>query len=198
MNNINELVFILDRSGSMFEKEEDVIGGFNSIVKTQKQIEGEAYVTLVCFNDEVETIIDRVNLNEVKNLSSQEYSCGGTTALYDAIGMTIKHIQKIHKYIRKEDIPSTVTFFITTDGLENASQQFNARQVQNMIKELSANGKWEFNFLGQNIDVDKMGDDLGIEKANCMAYANDSLGTIKQFKDMNLRTTMRRNGGKKC
>ena len=122
MNNITELVFILDRSGSMGGLESDTIGGFNSMLKDQKKQEGKAFVTTVLFDHEIETLHDRVPLKKVKPLTDKDYTVRGCTALLDAIGDTIKHIASIHKYARKEDVPANTMFVITTDGMENASR----------------------------------------------------------------------------
>lgn len=192
MNKINELVFILDASGSMYDKAKDVIGGFNSIIDTQKEIEGEAYVTVVVFDDEVKIIVDRCNLKDVKAITPKEYKCSGTTALLDAIGMSINHIDKIHHYIRKEDVPSKTTFFITTDGLENASKEYDFKTIKKMISDYTKEKEWEFNFLAQNIDAASCGQELGIKAEYCANYSDDNEGIAKQFSDINACVSRKR------
>ena len=194
MSEINELVFILDASGSMYALREDVVGGFNSILESQKKIEGETYVTVVLFNSSGHTLVDRLNIKDVKALSLNDYVPQGTTALYDAIGYSIKRIQKIHHYLRKEDIPSKLTFFITTDGYENASQRFKAKEIKAMISELSIGGKWEFNFLAQGIDVEDYAEDLGLDRDCCACFESNKAGTMQQFAHINERVTARRRG----
>ena len=196
MNDIQELVFILDRSGSMYNLSNDVIGGFNATMDSQREIEGKAYVTTVLFNNEFELIHDHVDLNEISNLTKCDYVATGTTALYDAIGFTIKHIQKVHSYLRKEDLPSKITCFITTDGYENASTKYSAKEIKNLIKELSSDGKWEFNFLAQGIDSDEYRDKLGLDGDRCYEFNADKAGTITSFACMSKRASLRRKGGK--
>ena len=133
-NNITELVFILDRSGSMGGLESDTIGGFNSLVEKQKKQDGECYVTTVLFDNQIETIHDRVKLSEIEQLTEEEYFVRGCTALVDAIGSSIKHIENIHKYARKEDVPEHTMFVIITDGMENASHEFTGDKVRKMIE----------------------------------------------------------------
>ena len=125
-NNLTELVFILDRSGSMAGLEEDTIGGFNSMIAKQKDEEGECYVTTVLFDHEIDTLHDRKKLSEIAPLTDKDYTVRGCTALIDAIGMTVKHVEDIHRYQRKEDVPAHTLFVITTDGLENASKEYSA------------------------------------------------------------------------
>ena len=125
-NNITEIVFILDRSGSMGGLEEDTIGGFNSMIKKQKKEDGKCYVTTVLFDSVVETIHDRVDLEKIGEMTDKDYFVRGSTALLDAIGKTVKHIGNIHKYARKEDVPAHTIFVITTDGMENSSREYSS------------------------------------------------------------------------
>lgn len=133
-NNITELVFILDKSGSMAGLESDTIGGFNAMIEKQKKLDGKCYVSTVLFSNAAEVIHDRVDINEVKPLTEKEYSTYGCTALLDALGGAIHHIGNVHKYARPEDVPEHTIFVITTDGMENASRAYSDREVKQMIK----------------------------------------------------------------
>ena len=160
--NLTEIVFILDKSGSMGGLESDTIGGFNSMLEKQKKESGDAYVSTVLFSNTSETIHDRVNIKEVEKLTDEQYYVGGCTALLDAVGDTIKHISDIHRYVRKADVPNHTLFIITTDGLENASHKYNINQIKNMIKEKKEKENWEFLFLGANIDAVATARNFGI------------------------------------
>ena len=146
---LTELVFILDRSGSMEGLEGDTIGGFNSMIRRQKQQPGECLVSTMLFDTYFEVLHDRLPLREVPNMTDLDYCVRGCTALVDAIGKSIHHIASIHKYIREEDVPERTLFVITTDGMENASRQYNMQQVRDMIQK-QENCGWEFLFLGKN------------------------------------------------
>ena len=147
---LTEMVFILDNSGSMSGLEADTIGGFNSLIEKQRKIEGEALVSTILFNSRNETLHDRVSLTNIKPMDDKQYSVGGGTALLDALGKTIKHIESIHKYIREEDVPEHTVFVITTDGMENASCEYSIEMIKAMVESKRENG-WEFVFLGANI-----------------------------------------------
>ncbi|MED9970405.1 MAG: hypothetical protein UFA98_10425 [Ruminococcus sp.] len=177
MNNITELVFILDRSGSMSGLEADTIGGFNSMLAKQKKQEGRAYVTTVLFDHEIETLHDRIPLRKVKPLTGRDYTVRGCTALLDAIGDTIKHIASIHRYARKEDVPANTMFVITTDGMENASRRYNSEEIKKMIEKEKAKYGWEFLFIGANIDAVETARTYGIAKDRAVNYHADSKGT---------------------
>ncbi len=177
MNNTTELVFILDRSGSMGGLEADTIGGFNSLVEKQKKEEGECFITTVLFDDRVETIHDRIKLNDVPKLTEKEYYVRGCTALIDAIGQSIEHIETIHKYARPEDVPSHTMFVITTDGMENASRKFSSDDVKKKIKMLTDKKKWEFLFIGANIDAVETAKSFGIREDRAVNYHADKAGT---------------------
>ena len=166
--NLTEMVFILDRSGSMSGLETDTIGGFNATIEKQKKLDGKAYVTTVLFDNVSETIHDRIPLEKISKITRNEYFVRGSTALLDAVGSTIKHIENIHKYIRPEDVPEHTVFVITTDGYENASQKFDSKTVKNMVKEKTDKCGWEFIFLGANIDAVETAAGLGIN-ADCAA-----------------------------
>lgn len=175
--NLTELVFILDRSGSMQGLEADTIGGFNSMLKKQKKEPGEALVSTVLFDDRVEVLHDRVRADRVKPITDREYYVRGCTALLDAVGGAIHHIGNIHKYARPEDVPEHTLFIITTDGMENASHCYSARQVRQMIRRQKKKYGWEFLFLGANIDAVETAGHLGINPDRAVNYHCDSEGT---------------------
>ena len=175
--NLTELVFILDRSGSMQGLEADTIGGFNSMLNKQKKEPGEALVSTVLFDDRVEVLHDRVRAERVKPITDREYYVRGCTALLDAVGGAIHHIGNIHKYARPEDVPEHTLFIITTDGMENASHCYSARQVRQMIRRQKKKYGWEFLFLGANIDAVETAGHLGINPDRAVNYHCDSEGT---------------------
>ena len=174
--NLTELVFILDRSGSMSGLESDTIGGFNSMLEKQKKNDGEAYVTTVLFDNTYEMIHDRADLRDVRLLTENDYTVGGCTALIDAIGETVEHISDIHRYAREEDLPEHTIFIITTDGLENASRKYDSDKVKKLIESKKKSG-WEFLFLGANIDAVETAKHFGIEEDRAVTYLSDSKGT---------------------
>ena len=175
-----EIVFILDRSGSMEGLEADTIGGFNSMMKKQKEEPGEAFVSTVLFDDVCEVIHDRVPLDEVKKLTEKEYFVRGCTALLDAVGGAIHHIGNIHKYAREEDRPEKTLFIITTDGMENASRRYSAADVKKLVEAQKETG-WEFLFLGANIDAIETAEQFGIDASRAVNYHSDRIGTRKAF-----------------
>ena len=176
-NNVTELVFILDRSGSMHGLERDTIGGFNSLIDKQKMTEGKCYVSTVLFDNECKVLHDRVELENVKPMTHNDYQVGGCTALIDAIGGAIKHIGNIHKYARPEDVPAKTMFVITTDGMENASHKFSSDEVKKMIKRQKEKYGWEFLFIGANIDAVETAATFGIDKSRAVNYHADKQGT---------------------
>ena len=175
--NLTEIVFILDRSGSMGGLERDTIGGFNSMIEKQKKEDGEAYVSTVLFDNHQEVIHDRVNLQEIQPLTDREYYVRGSTALLDAIGGAIHHIGNIHKYAREEDRPEKTMFVITTDGMENASRKYDYNRVKAMIERQKEKYGWEFIFLGANIDAAKEAARFGISADRAVTYHADHKGT---------------------
>lgn len=181
MKNFTELVFILDRSGSMAGLESDTIGGFNSMIKKQQtETKGNALVSIVLFDHESIVLYDRIPLANVKPLTRKDYEVRGTTALLDAIGYAIRHIKNVHKYARKKDRPLKMLFVITTDGMENSSRYFDAHDIKQLIneqKELS----WEFIFLGANIDAVKVASHIGIDPRRAVNYHADSRGVKQSF-----------------
>lgn len=176
-NNTTELVFILDRSGSMSGLETDTIGGFNAMLEKQKKMDGKCFVSTVLFNNESKVIHDRVTLEKVKPMTDRDYTVGGCTALLDAIGDAIKHIGNIHKYAHPEDVPENTMFVITTDGMENASHRYNSHQVKEMIERQKKKYGWEFIFVAANIDAVEMARNFGIDENRAVNYHADSQGT---------------------
>ena len=175
--NLTELVFILDRSGSMQGLEGDTIGGFNAMMEKQKREPGEALVSTILFDDRTQVLHDRVKVGEVGPITEKEYYVRGCTALLDAIGGAIHHIGNIHKYARPEDVPEHTLFVITTDGMENASRRYSARQVKEMIRRQKEKYGWEFLFLGANVDAVETAGHLGIAPDRAVNYHCDSEGT---------------------
>lgn len=175
--NLTELVFILDRSGSMAGLEADTIGGFNAMIDKQRRQPGEAIVSTVLFDTTCEVIHDRVDLANVPPLTEKTYFARGCTALLDAIGGAIRHIGNVHKYAREADVPAHTLFVITTDGLENASRRYSSDQVKQMIERQKAKYGWEFLFLGANIDAVETAGHFGIDADRAVNYHADSEGT---------------------
>ena len=174
---LTEIVFILDRSGSMGGLEADTIGGYNSLIEKQKKEEGEAYISTVLFDDKVEILHDRVNLDVVKPMTDKEYYVRGCTALLDAVGDAIHHIGNVHKYARDEDRPEKTLFIITTDGQENSSRKYSYERVKHMVKRQQERFGWEFLFLGANIDAVCEAGKFGIRADRAVNYECDCVGT---------------------
>ena len=176
-NNITELVFILDRSGSMAGLEADTIGGFNAMIDKQRGQEGTCYVSTVLFGNDSRVIHDRLPLERVAPMTRRDYQVGGCTALMDAIGGAIHHIGNIHKYARPEDVPEHTVFVITTDGMENASCRYSSDQVKAMIRHQQEKYGWEFLFLAANIDAVQTAARFGIGADRAVNYHADGKGT---------------------
>ena len=189
---LTELVFILDRSGSMSGLERDTIGGFNAMIEKQKKEEGEALVSTVLF-DNVSTVLhDRIDLKQIQPMTDKQYTVGGCTALLDAIGGAIHHIGNVHKYAREEDRPEHTMFVITTDGMENASHTYTAEKVKTMIERQKEKYGWKFLFLGANIDAVATARTFGISEDRAVRYQCDSKGTELNFQAVsNAVTAMR-------
>lgn len=182
--NLTEIVFILDRSGSMAGLESDTIGGFNSMIEKQKRESGEALISTVLFDNFSEVIHDRVDVQKISPMTDREYSVRGCTALLDAIGGAIHHIENVHKYARPEDVPEHTMFVITTDGMENASREYSADKVKSMIERQKEKYGWEFLFLGANIDAVETAKHFGIGADRAVRYHSDSEGTELNFRVM--------------
>lgn len=184
-NNATELVFILDRSGSMAGLEADTVGGFNAMIEKQKQLDGKVYVSTVLFSNCSTVLHDRCDLHDVAPMTEREYQVGGSTALLDAIGGAIHHIGNVHKYARPEDVPAHTMFIITTDGMENASKQYNSEQVKKMIRHQEEQSGWEFLFVAANIDAVETARTIGIRSERAAGYSSDPRGTEKLYRTVN-------------
>ena len=182
--NLTEMVFILDRSGSMQGLEGDTIGGFNAMLEKQKLEEGEAFVSTVLFDDESSVLQDRVDIQKVAPMTHRDYFVGGCTALLDAVGEAIRHIANVHKYAREEDVPEKTVFVITTDGMENASRKYTYEKVKKMISLQQEKYGWEFLFLGANIDAAREAARFGIREDRAANYHADSKGTAVIYEAM--------------
>ena len=180
-NGITEIVFILDKSGSMSGYEKDTIGGFNSTIEKQKKEEGTAIVSTVLFDHEIEVIHDRISIEKIPTMTDKDYQVRGTTALLDAIGGAIHHIGNIHKYARPEDVPEHTIFIITTDGMENASRNYDSRKVKEMIKSQQDRYGWEFIFLAANIDAVETADRYGIRRERAVNYSQTPEGVQASY-----------------
>ena len=192
-NNITELVFILDRSGSMAGLEEDTIGGFNAMIEKQRKEDGDCYVSTILFDNVSEVLHDRVKLSEIAPMTDRDYTVRGCTALIDAIGGAIHHIGNVHKYARPEDVPAHTMFVITTDGMENASHRNTTERVRSMIERQKEKYGWEFLFIGANIDAVATAAEYGIASDRAVNYTADRQGTSVLYKAVTgAVTSMRR------
>ena len=177
-----EIVFILDRSGSMAGLEADTIGGFNSLIQKQKKEEGKALVSTVLFDDKTEVLHDRKELDKIEPLTDKDYYVRGCTALLDAVGGSIHHIGNVHKYARAEDRPEKTLFIITTDGMENASKRYGYEKVKQMIERQKKRYGWEFLFLGANIDAVSVAGQFGIAPEKAVRFHCDEQGTALNYR----------------
>ena len=181
---LTELVFILDRSGSMAGLEAETIGGFNGLIGKQKKEEGDALVSVVLFDDVTEVLYDRIDLKKVEPMNDKQYYVRGCTALLDAIGGAVHHIKNIHKYAREEDVPEKTLFIITTDGMENASRKYTYEKVKKMIEHQKEKRCWEFLFFGANMDAVSVAGRFGISASRAATFRNDRKGTAVNYKAM--------------
>ena len=192
--NLTELVFILDRSGSMSGMEGDTIGGFNSMIERQRAEEGDAFVSTVLFNSVTEVVHDRADIKNVPPMTGRDYVPGGCTALLDAIGGAIHHIGNVHKYARPEDVPEKTLFVITTDGLENASRKYSAEKVKQMIRRQKEKYGWEFLFLAANIDAIETARHFGIDEDRAVDFHCDSEGIMLNYATVSAAVSQMRRG----
>ena len=179
--NATELVMILDRSGSMSGLESDTIGGYNGMLRKQREAGGEVIVSTVLFDDRSEVLYDRVPLPEMPQMTEKEYYVRGCTALLDAVGGAIHHIGNVHKYMREEDRPQKTIFVITTDGMENASHEYSYERVKEMVERQKEKYGWEFLFLGANIDAIRAASRFGISEDRAANYNSDRIGTALNY-----------------
>ena len=179
--NQTEIVFILDRSGSMCGLEADTIGGFNSMIEKQKKADGESIISTVLFDNVSEVIHDRADIRSIQPMTEDDYTVRGCTALLDAIGGAVHHIGNVHKYARAEDVPEHTLFVITTDGMENASRRYDSETVKKMIERQKEKYGWEFLFLGANIDAVETARSVGISKDRAVNYRSDREGTALNY-----------------
>lgn len=182
---LTELVFILDKSGSMAGLEADTIGGFNGMLDKQKKETGRVFVSTVLFASDSVVIHDRVPIEKVRYLSDEDYRVGGSTALIDAIGGTIHHMTQVHRYAREEDVPEKTIFIIITDGMENASKLYSYSKIKAMIEKQKNERNWEFFFLGANIDAIETAADMGISPARAVRFQNDRQGIAVNYETLN-------------
>jgi uncharacterized protein YegL len=183
-NDLTELVFVLDMSGSMAHLTDDTIGGFNSVLKEQAGKEGEVLVTTYLFNNDSKMLHDRLPIAEVPEMTTADYRAAGCTALIDALGSAIRHIVGIHRYARPEDVPEHTVFVITTDGMENASHRYSADEVKRMISHEQEKYGWEFVFLAANIDAVETAARYGIQREMAVDYRHDSIGTVNVYESV--------------
>ena len=194
--NVTELVFILDKSGSMAGLEADTIGGYNAMLSKQKKAEGEAIVTTALFNQHYDLLHDRINIKGISPITEEDYEVGGTTALLDAIGFTIQKIVNVQKRTSDEERAEKVLFVITTDGMENASHEFTADKIKKMVQHQKEMYGWEFLFLGANIDAVTTAARFGIEEDFAVDYHADEVGTQLNYEAVNEAVSSIRSGKK--
>lgn len=192
--NLTELVFILDKSGSMAGLEADTIGGFNAMLMKQQKAEGEAFVTTVLFNHLYELIHDRINVRGISPITKKDYEVGGTTALLDAIGFTIQKMINVQKRTSEDERAEKVLFVITTDGMENASREYTTDKIRKMVQHQKEKYGWEFIFLGANIDAISTAAQFGINKDFAVDYHADDIGTQLNYEAVNEAVTNLRSG----
>ena len=178
---LTELVFILDRSGSMSGLESDTIGGYNAMLEKQKKEPGKAVISTVLFDDRYELLHDRINLQGIEPITDKEYFVRGSTALLDAVGNTINKIGNVQKHTAEDERAEHIMLVITTDGMENASREFSYEKVRQMIEHQKSKYSWEFIFLGANIDAIAAAERFGISKDRAANYNADSEGTLLNY-----------------
>ncbi len=179
--NLAEIVFIIDRSGSMNGLEEDTIGGYNQFLSKQKEVEGEAVVSTILFDDKFEVLHDRIDIKKVNPITTKEYYVRGTTALYDAIGRSINHIGNVLHLTKEEDRPEKVIFVIITDGMENSSREFSHYIIKDMIEHQKTKYSWEFLFLGANFDAESFAESISISRDRAVRYQYSGYGIRSNY-----------------
>ena len=190
-----ELIFVLDKSGSMAGLEKDTIGGYNSILQKQLVGEGTVTITTVLFDHEIELLHDRLPIEAVELLTENDFIVGGMTALMDAVGFAINKIDKVQQSVKKSMQADKVLFVITTDGMENSSEKYSAQIIKSLITARKEKG-WEFLFLGANIDVEKFASSIGISEEHAVEYIADEVGTLQNFEVLNETVSSVRRGKK--
>ena len=181
---LTELVFIIDKSGSMCGLEDDTVGGFNAMIRKQKALFGECLVSCFLFDNCSKLLYDRIPIDRIALMKAEDYVPGGSTALFDALGEAIHHIASIHKYARDEDVPEKTIFIITTDGEENSSQTYSSHRVRQMVEEETEKHGWEFLYLAANIDAAETGSSMGILRERAVNYNADQRGTAMAYEAM--------------
>jgi uncharacterized protein YegL len=192
---LTEIVFILDRSGSMRGLEADTIGGYNSMIDKQKGEDGEALISTVLFDGQTEVLHDRIPLDKIEPITDKEYYVRGSTALLDAIGGAIHYIGNIHKYARSEDVPEKTLFIITTDGMENSSRNYTYDKVKKMVERQKEKYHWEFIFMGANMDAVSVANNFGVDRLHAVTYECDGAGTALNYKVMSKMVSRARKAG---
>lgn len=180
--NLTEIVFIMDKSGSMSGLEKDTIGGFNSMIEKQRKEHGEVIISTVLFDQGTEVLHDRVELSKIKKMTNKDYVVGGCTALLDALGGAIHHINSVQKSLPEDERPEKTLFVITTDGMENSSHIYTYDKVKKMVQKKQDKKNWEFLFLGANMDAISAANDIGIKAERASTYCCDAVGTAVNFK----------------
>ncbi len=194
-NGITELVFVLDRSGSMSGLESDTVGGFNSVIDEQRKKEGKVYVSTVLFNHESFVLHDRVDIDKIKKMELSDFVVGGSTALIDALGGAVHHIGNVHKYARGEDVPENTVFVIMTDGMENASRIYTSSRVKEMIERQQKKYGWDFLFMGANIDAVETARSYGIGRKGAVQFESDSIGHQMNYRAVAKAVSSKRSSG---
>lgn len=196
--NLTEIVFIMDKSGSMSGLEKDTIGGYNSMLKKQRKEDGDVIISTVLFDNNTEVIHDRVDISKIKDMTSKDYVAGGCTALLDALGGAIHHINAVQKALPEEERPEKTLFIITTDGMENSSRIYSYAKVKKMVQKKQEKKNWEFLFLGANMDAISAANDIGIKANRATTYNCDAVGTAVHFMAVNEAITKYRKASPKC
>lgn len=196
--NLTELVFILDKSGSMSGLEKDTIGGYNSMLEQQRKEAGDVIISTVLFDSGAEVLHDRVNLSQIKNMTDKDYVVGGCTALLDAIGGAIHHINSVHKSLPEAERPEKTLFVITTDGMENSSRVYTYDKVKKMVQKKQSKKNWEFLFLGANMDAISAASDIGISAGRAATYKCDAAGTAVNYRALSKAITNFRRAEPMC